>query len=50
MLMTKPKPKIILKADDDLWGSVQSYKVRKGFLNSNDAVNALIKKGLMTDD
>lgn len=48
--MPKPKPKIILKADDDLWGSVQNYKVRKGFLNSNDAVNDLIKKGLLNSE
>lgn len=47
--MPKPKPKIILKADDDVWGAVQSYKVRKGFLNSNDAVTDLIKKGLLSE-
>lgn len=48
--MPKQKPKIILKADDDTWGNVQSYKVKKGFLNSNDAVNDLIKKGLLSKD
>lgn len=48
--MPKAKPKIILKADDDMWGDVQSYKVKNGFLNSNDAVNALIKKGLLSKD
>ena len=48
--MGKKKAKIILKADDDLWGNVQSYKVKNGFLNSNDAVNDLIQKGLLSKE
>ena len=48
--MTVFKSKIILKTDDDLWGDVQSYKTKNGFANSNDAVNHLIKKGLLSKD
>ena len=48
--MSKKKPKIILKADDEMWCEVARYKVKKGFLNSNDAVTDLIKKGLLSDN
>jgi len=40
------KKKLMLETDDELWGDVQSYKVKNGFLNNNQAVNDLIKKGL----
>ena len=44
------KTKIMLKADDDLWSKVSAYKVKKGFNTKNEAVNDLIKKGLLSSD
>ena len=44
------KRKIVLKADDDMWGAVAAYKITNGCKNNNEAVNKLIKKGLLSKD
>ena len=44
------KKKLMLETDDDLWGKVSNYKIKKGFPRNNAAVNDLIKKGLLTDE
>lgn len=44
------KKKMFLETDDDLWGDVTRYKIKKGFPNNNAAVNDLIKKGLKFPD
>ena len=44
------KKKLFLETDDDLWGEVSNYKIKKGFPSNNAAVNDLIKKGLRLKD
>ena len=39
-----------LWTDDDTWGDVSAFKVKNGLQNNNDAVNKLIKKGLLSKD
>lgn len=42
--------KIVLKSDNKTWGQVQAFKVENGLKNNNEAVNKLIKKGLLAKD
>ena len=44
------KRKLQLHCDDDVWGKVADYKITKGLKNNNEAVNKLIKKGLLYKD
>lgn len=44
------KRKIVLKSDDDTWGQVAAYKITNGLKNNEEAVNKLIKKGLLSKD